>query len=163
MELDQVKKLLTDKRYQDILSRIAGKINHPVDDTIDVPLLSVGWERIRHAALQEGDLYQLLQEYDTSLVDYYVKGYELFLENLSKTFPNWEQLEEDTTDESEEVSTVPILALATTMIEFYYLLKEDHAGLINFFKKEDIEDPENFLDQCKTAFAHAMRAKDDLL
>jgi len=159
MELDQVKKLLTDERYQDVLSRIASAINHPVDDTIDVQLLSVGWDRIRHSALQEADFYQLLQQYGTSLVDYYVNGYELFLENLSKTFPNWEQPEDDTTDELEEVSTVPILALATTMIEFHYLLHEDHAGLVNFFKKEAIEDPENFLDQCKTAFVHTMRFK----
>jgi len=163
MELDQVKKLLTDKRYQDILSRIAREIDHPVDDTIDVPLLSIGWDRIRHSVLQEADFHQLLQEYGASLVDYYVKGYALFLENLSKTFPNWEQPEDGPTDEPEEVSTVPILALATTMIEFHYLLKEDHAGLINFFKKEEIEDPESFLDQCKTAFAATMRSKDDRL
>jgi hypothetical protein len=163
MELDQVKKLLTNERYLGVLSRIGSAINHPVDDTVDVPLLSAGWDRIRHSALQETDFYQLLREYDTSLVDYYVKGYELFLENLSRTFPNWEQQEDDPTDESEEVSTVPLLALATTMIEFHYLLQEDHAGLANFFRKEDIEDPENFLDQCKTAFAHTMRSRDDRL
>ncbi|ACU60008.1 hypothetical protein [Chitinophaga pinensis] len=163
MDPNQLKKLLTDECYQDILSRIAREINHPVDDTIDVPLLSVGWDRIRHSTLQEADFYRLLQEYSTLLVQYYAKGYALFLENLSKTFPNWEQAEEDITDEAAEVSTVPILALATTMIEFYYLLNNDHAGLLSFFKKEDIEDPESFLDQCKTPFEYTMSAKDNRL
>ena len=156
MELDQVKKLLTDEIYQRILSQIAKEINHPFDSMIDVPLLSVGWTRIRHSELKEADFYRLLQEYGASLVTYYVRGYTLFLESMSQTFSEWEQEEEDTTDEVEEVSTIPILALATTMIEFHYLLHNDQSGLLMFFQKEGIEDPEKFLDQCKAAFENTM-------
>lgn len=161
MELDQVRKLLSNDRYQAALSRMAEQINSRVEPDIDTPVLSIGWSTVRQSGLKEADFYRLLMEYDSAIVDYYVKGYKMFRTDIAQEYFELEEPPEEEKDEVVEELGLSVLALVMVMIEFHYLLNNDDQGLTGFFKKQRIPQLKKYQAQCRKVFEEIMSQRRD--